>query len=268
MEDSLKEFLSALGYTEEPMGMFYTDIEPESGFAPKEGAVIQQEMDKGVEAAFQNWSCVMGHVWLARRKQSAAYFEARRYGCIGGSFYLGFHKPQLDLIARYVSTGIPGQLPGERYLPSPEVTRRFFNEVDPRPAPARFCVFKPVGQFRESEKPEVVTFFARGEVISGLCGLAAFVTEDFEVVVSPFGAGCSYMVSWPLRYMAQGRTKAVLGGWDPSDRKFMKTDEATFSIPYGMYLLFLEKWQDSFLTTETWAGVKKKIAKSREVWGE
>jgi hypothetical protein len=223
-------------------------------------------MDK--EAAFRNWSCVMGNVWLARKKQTAAYFEARHYGCIGGSFYLGFHKPQLDLVAHYVSTGIPGKFHGERYLPSPEVTRRFFNELDPRPAPARFCVFKPVSQFRDGEIPEVVTFFARGEVIAGLCELASFVTEDFEVVVSPFGAGCSYMVSWPLKYIAQGTMKAVLGGWDPSNRKFLKTDEATFSIPYSMYLLFLERWQDSFLIGETWAGIKKKIAKSREVWGE
>jgi hypothetical protein len=104
--------------------------------------------------------------------------------------------------------------------------------------------------------------------MAGLCELATFVTEDFEVVVSPFGAGCSYMVAWPLKYMAQGRTKAVLGGWDPSDRKFLKKDEATFSIPYEMYLLFLERWQDSFLKTETWTGIKKRIAKSREVWGE
>ncbi len=172
------------------------------------------------------------------------------------------------MIACYVSTGIPGKLPGERYLPSPEVTRRFFIEAEPRTAPARFCVFKPVGQFKDDETPEIVTFFARGEVLSGLCTLAAFVTEDFEVVVSPFGAGCSSIVSWPLLYLARGVSKAVLGGWDPSARKFMKTDEATFSIPYGLYRLFLEKWRDSFLLTQTWEGVKKKIAKSRQAFGE
>lgn len=266
MNSSLDAFLEALGSAEEPMGMFYTDTEPENGYAPKEGASFSYEMEQAgtldAGALWRNWSCVVGNIWLARKKKTAAYFEAKRFGCVGGSFYLGFHKPQLDMIADYVSTG------SERYLPSPQATRRFFDELDPRPAPARFCVFKPISQFKENETPEVVTFFARGEVLSGLCTLASFVTEDFEVVVSPFGAGCSYMVSWPLRYMAQGKTKAVLGGWDPSDRKFLKTDEATFSIPYGMYLHFLEKWQDSFLTTETWAGVKKKIAKSRGAWGE
>jgi hypothetical protein len=48
----------------------------------------------------------------------------------------------------------------------------------------------------------------------------------------------------------------------------MKTDEMTFSIPYEMYRLFLERWEKSFLLTDTWAGVKKKIARSREAWGE
>jgi uncharacterized protein (DUF169 family) len=272
MDNQLSPFLEALGQSEHPFGMFYTDTKPESGFAPKEGAAFSYEMEQRREldyaALFENWSCVIGNIRLARQKNTAAYFDAGHFGCVGGSFYLGFHKPQLDFIAHYVSTGIPGRSQGERYLPSPEVTRRFFNVLDPRPAPARFCVFKPMSQFRDGEIPEVVTFFARGEAMAGLCTLATFVTEDFEVVVSPFGAGCSYIVTWPLYYLKQGKMKAVLGGWDPSDRKFLKTDEMTFSIPYQMYLLFLERWEKSFLLTDTWTGVKKKIARSREAWGE
>ncbi len=271
-DNRLGGFLDALGNPEEPFGMYYTDTEPAEGFVPKEGLQVSYEMEKKGEIDFSklfaNWSCVIGNIWLARRKRSVAYFDASRFGCVGGSFYLGFHKPQLDFISYYVSTGIPGQMHGERYLASPEVTRRFFTEIDPRPAPARFCVFKPVSQFSGGEVPEVVTFFARGEVMSGLCVLASFVTDDFEAVASPFGAGCSYLVSWPLRYLAQGKLKAVLGGWDISDRKFMKTDEMTLSVPWELYNRFLDRWEESFLTTETWAGVKKKIAKSKEAWRE
>ncbi len=272
MSDSITRLLEALGGADEPFGMFYTDTEPDGGFVPKEGALFSCEMEQRGEidgaALWKNWSCVMGQIWLARKKKTAAYFEARRFGCVGGSFYLGFHKPQLEMIAHYVSTGIPGVLPGERYLPSPELTRRFFTEIDPRPAPARFCVFKPISRFAAGETPEVVTFFGRGEVMSGLCTLATFATGDFEVVSSPFGAGCSYLTTWPLLYLARGTPRAVLGGWDPSDRKFMKTDEMTFSIPFDMYRLFLDRWESSFLLTDTWAGVRKKIAKSREAWGE
>jgi len=129
MNDSITRLLEALGHPEEPFGMFYTDAEPKDGFVPKEGATVSYEMEQRGEldlaALWQNWSCVMGQIWLARKKKTAAYFEAKRFGCVGGSFYLGFHKPQLEMIAHYVSTGIPGMSHGERYLPSPEVTRRF-----------------------------------------------------------------------------------------------------------------------------------------------
>ena len=37
----------------------------------------------------------------------------------------------------------------------------------------------------------------------------------------------------------------------------------SFSVPYYMYVLFLERWKESFLLTETRSGVKKKIEKSR-----
>lgn len=273
MHDTLRKFLETLGHDGEPFGMFYTDKEPEEGFAPKPGPPVSMELEQagGIDwqAVWGSFSCVMGAIWLARKKNRAAYFEAARYGCLGGSFYLGFHRPQLDFITRYVSTGIPGtQVHGERYLRSPEVVRRFFTQVAPRPAPAKYCVFKPLSRFKKDERPETVTFFGRGEVISGLSFLANFVTDDFEAVQSPFGAGCSYLTSWPLHYLSQGKTKAVLGGFDPSERKFLKTDEFTFTVPLAMYDMFLAQWPDSFLATDTWTGVRKKISRSREAWGE
>ena len=224
------------------------------------------EVDWG--ALFGNFSCVIGNIWRARKKKTAAYFDKERFGCLGGAFYLGFLKPQLDFITYYVSTGIPDQMEGEHYLESPEVTRDFFNTIDPPPAPARYCVFAPVTQFKKETPPELVIFFARAEVISGLNQLATFVTNDFEAVYSPFGAGCSNIVTWPLRYLAQGKLKAVLGGWDPSDRKFFKTDEITFTVPFEMFQRMVNRWPESFLTTKTWAMVRKKINRSRKAWGE
>ncbi len=272
MEQTVEGFLEALGLDEEPIGVYYTDRQPEQGFTPKKGALpsVQEEAKGEVDfgSLFANFSCVVGNIWLARKKKTAAYFDKEHFGCLGGAFYLGFLKPQLEFIAHYVSAGYPGRMEGEHYLESPEITRRFFETVDPRPAPARFCVFKPVGKFTSEEQPEVVTFFARAEVISGLNQLATFVTNDFEAVSSPFGAGCTNIVTWPLKYLSQGRLKAVIGGWDPSDRKFLKTDEITFSMPYEMFRRMVSRWPESFLNTKTWAAVKKKIAMSKKTWGE
>jgi hypothetical protein len=73
---------------------------------------------------------------------------------------------------------------------------------------------------------------------------------------------------WPLHYLAKGQNKAVIGGWDPSARKFFKTDELSFTVPFPMFKDMLNRYSDSFLTTKTWAVVQKKIARSKNAWGE
>jgi uncharacterized protein (DUF169 family) len=271
-QNELTAFLEVLGHNEEPMGVFYTDKEPESGYSPKPGKLpsIEQEAKNEVDwqGLWSNFSCTIGQIWLARKKRTAAYFDSERFGCLGGAFFLGYMKPQLELIVHYVSTGIPNVVEGECYLSSPDVTRRFYEEMDPRPAPKRFCVFKPLSQFEANEEPEIVVFFARPEVISALHQLATFATDDLEAVKSPFGAGCANIVTWPLKYKSQGSLKAVLGGWDPSERPFLKTDEITFSVPYELYRVMIDKWPQSFLTTKAWKNVQKKVARSRKAWDE
>ena len=271
-QERLSGLLDTLGLTEAPMGVFYADEAPAEGFSPEPMDLptrekeIRNEIDW--QAVFGNFSCVIGNIWRARRKKTAAYFDARRFGCPGGAFYLGYLKPQTEMIIHYVSTGFPGQMPGELYCDSPEALRRIFDYIDPRPAPRRFCVVKPLDLFAPAETPELVAFFARPETLSGLHQLAAFVTNDPEVVASPWGAACTNLITWPLKYLGEGRPRAVLGGWDPSARKFFKTDELSFTVPYGMYEQMLARFGDSFLTTKTWSVVRKKIARSQKAWGE
>ena len=217
---------------------------------------------------FTNFSCVMGNVWRARKKKTAAYFSADRFGCPGGAFWLGFNKPQAELIIHYVSKGIPDRMAGEHYCDSPDALRQIFEAVDPRPAPDTYCVFKPVGLFTQSQEPEFVTFFCRPETLCGLHQLAAFVTGDPEVVVSPWTAACGGLVVWPAYYQAKGQIKAVVSGWDPSARKFFKTDELSFTVPFAMFTDMIARFDQSFLKTKTWQTVSKKIERSKRAWGE
>ncbi len=268
----IRAFCEILGLTEEPLGLYYSPNEPAGGISPQQAilpsAAMEAEGSVDWEATFANFACVVGVIWRARKSGKPAYFDQARFGCLGGAFYLGFNKPQLDRIVHYVSTGAPGVFEGECYLDSPETVRRFFELIDPRPAPEQFCVFKQLSRFAPEETPELVIFFGRAESIAGLNQLATFVTNDFEAVQSPFGAGCSNLVTWPLKYLERGQLKAVLGGWDPSDRKFLKPDEITFAVPYEMFDRMVRRWRDSFLTREAWKTVRTKIALSRKAWKE
>lgn len=270
--EALPDFLETLGLSEEPMGLFYTDEKPVEGFSPETSDLPTREKEIQNEINWQEvfgkFSCVLGHIWLARKKKTTAYFSAEQFGCAGASFWLGFNKPQTELIIRYVSTGIPNGLEGERYCGDPDELRRIFEFVDPRPAPRPFCVIKPLSLFAAAESPELVLFFSRPESLCGLHQLATFVTGDPKVVVSPWSSACGSIAVWPFHYLARGKDKAVLGGWDPSARKFLKTDELSFTVPFAMFEAMLKRYGESFLMTKTWKTVQQKIARSKKAWGE
>lgn len=266
----LPKFIDILGLDEEPMGFYFTDKAPEAGFSPDpldlptREKEIKNEINWG--AVFGGFSCVIGNIWRARRKKTSAFFSAKQFGCPGGAFWLGFMKPQTETIIHYVSSGVPEQMEGEFYCGSPDVLRDVFETIDPPSAPKPFCVFKPISQFLADEEPLLVSFFTRAEPLCGLHQLAFFVTNDPEVVQSPWGAACSSLVTWSMKYLKNNQTKAVLGGWDISARKFFANDELSFTVPYVMFEQMIIKCEDSFLAKKNWSVVKKKIERSKNAW--
>ncbi len=270
MMEKTRRLMELLGHDEVPFGVYYDDVKPD-GYGPKPGEIFTREREETGQINWQNawgtFSCIMGNIWLARRKKKAAWISHDECGCMGGGFYTGLYRPYLETNVAYVSTGMPeAGMEGEHYLPSKECMRAFMNDVMPPEATGKYCIFKPLDQFTESAPPLVVNFFARPEVISGLYTLTMFATGDYNSVETPFAAGCSYLLSWPLVYQKKGQEKAVLGGFDISVRKFMKTDEMTFAIPLSLYLKMLGAMEESALTRHTWEGVRKKVAKSIKAW--
>lgn len=266
-----RRLLELLGHEEGPFGIFYSDVKPE-GFGPKPGEIFTRERESAGEidwgTAFNEFTCIFGSLWLARKKRKAAWVSHEECGCMGGGFYSGLYGPYLEANVYYVSTGIPGTpIEGEHYLPSPDSMRAFMEDSAPPPAPAKYCVLKPLEQFGGGEEPLVVTFFARPETLNGLYTLACYAAADHNAVVSPFGAGCTNIIAWPLVYQSRGLERAVLGGFDLSARKFMNTDELTFSVPLPLYRKMLAVMETSALTRHTWEGVRKKALKSARTWG-
>jgi uncharacterized protein (DUF169 family) len=272
VHSALPGLLAALDIDEEPLGLYYTDQDPAEGFSPKPMELPTREReDRNVidwNVLFKDFSCVMKHIRWARMKKRAAYFSAEQFGCPGGAFWLGFSKPQTQTIVKYVSTGIPGWTDGERYCESPQALHRVLEEIDPVPAPKKYCVVQPLSLFPDKREPLLVLFFSRPESLCGLHQLAFFVTNDPETVSSPWSSGCGSIAAWPLRYLAKGRQKAVLGGWDPSARSFFKNDELSFTIPFQMFTAMIARYDTSFLVTKDWGKVRKRINRSRKAWSE
>ena len=268
-----QRLLELLGHEEAPFGVHYSDTKPD-GFGPRSGEIFTRERESAGEinwgnAFGNNFSCLVGNIWLARKKKKAAWISHEECGCMGGGYYSGMYAPYLETNVLYVSTGIPGTpFEGEHYLPSPESMRAFMDDVAPPPAPKKYCVIKPLDQFSEDESPLAVSFFVRPEVLNGLCSLVFYATGDYNAVASPFSAGCGSIIAWPLVYQQRGEERAVLGGFDISARKFLKTDELTFTVPFPLYKKMLDAMEESALTRDTWAGTRKKVFRSRRAWGE
>jgi Uncharacterised ArCR, COG2043. len=273
MTEKTTQLLELLGHEEAPFAVHYSDIRPEGGFGPKPGEVFSRELEIAGQIdwkkAFTNFSCILGNLWLARKKRTAAWISHEECGCMGGGFYSGVYSPFLEMNVLYVSTGVPGTaIEGEHYLPTPESMRRFMDDTAPPAATGKYCVIKPLEQFGPNETPLVVTFFARPEALNGLHSLACFAAGDHLAVVSPFSAACGSIIAWPLVYQQRGEERAVLGGFDLSARKFLKPDEMIFSVPLPLYRKMLAAMESSALTRHTWQGVRKKVQRSMRAWGE
>ncbi len=270
--ESTKAFIDLLGLDEEPLGVFFSDDKPDPGFGLKPSDMPTREKEEKNEvdwhSVFSSFGCIMGNIRRGRRKNIPAYFSKEQFGCAGGAFWLGFLKPQTETIIQYVSTGIPGQMEGEFYCDSPDHLREIFQYVDPPAIEKTYCIFKPLSQFVHQEMPELVVFFTHPEVLSGLHQLATFVSNDPEVVVSPWSASCGSLVGWPRHYLAKGLNKAVLGGWDPSARKYFQKDELSFTVPFNMFEDMVNRREESFLMHETWMSVRERIEKENGNKGE
>jgi hypothetical protein len=126
-----------------PITFYYTD---EAGHA---------EMAEAGKVA----RCVIGALVEVRKGRSYT-FSVESVGCFGGKKYLGFSESFAPNFEYFLSCGIPGKIEGERYKKSPEMVKELLQRWPKFKAPARYIVFKRWDMLRETDTPEVATFFA------------------------------------------------------------------------------------------------------------
>lgn len=231
-----------LGGTELPLACYYTD-DP--------GEVKAVKHPSGHRCIFADLSQV--------RKGTSVCFDSSSFGCFGGKRYLGFGQEITPNFEYFLSCGIPGKLEGERYKKTPELVKEIMAKVPNFEAPGKFIVFKRWDMLEASDEPDVVMFFARPDVLSGLFTLANFDVGELNGVFSPFSAGCGSIVQYPYIEKESDHPKAVLGMFDVSARPYVPEDVLSFSMPMKKFVEMLNNMEESFLITGSWEKVQTRI---------
>jgi len=203
-------------------------------------------------------SCVIGALVEVRKGRSFS-FNTDSIGCPGGRRYLGFTEEIMPDFEYFLSCGIPGKMEGERYKKSPELVKEIVKNWPNFKAPAPLITFKRWDTLEEEDNPEVVIFFAQADVLSGLFTLVNFDESEPEGVFTPMGSGCSSIVSYPYLEKDSPHPRAVIGMFDPSARPYLPKDVFSLSVPMAKFITMIENMEDSFLATDIWKKLRKRI---------
>ena len=226
-----------------PIIFYYTD---------REG---RGELVKAPSAGHQ---CFIGVLTKVRKGESLC-FGVNSFGCGGGKRYLGYTQELRPNFEYFLSCGIEGEMEGERYKKNPEIVRQLVKDTPHFEAPGKYIVFKRWDKLEQTDEPEVVIFLAQPDVLSGLFTLTGYEEVNREAVISPFTAGCGSIVLYPYLEIDKNRPRGILGRFDVSARPYVPKDTLSFSVPMKKFKSMVDDMDDSFLITQSWARVNKRI---------
>jgi uncharacterized protein (DUF169 family) len=245
VEEFLLKWREYFGDADLPLAFYYDDSPQNAEYAGIPG----------------NHRCVICELAKVRRGASL-YFDINSVGCGGGRRYFGFTKELRANFKYFLSCGLEGEIEGERYKKTPELVVEHLKQQKIFTAPAKNIVFKRIDKLDEKDEPLVVIFFAKPDTLAGLFTLANFDQAERNGVVAPFGSGCSSIVQDPYQELIAGSDRAVLGMFDVSARPCVPADVLTLSVNWPKFEGMVGNMDESFLITESWKKVKKRIAKS------
>jgi hypothetical protein len=207
------------------------------------------------------WRCLICQIGRVRNGTSLALDE-KSITCKGGLMYSGYSRERPPDFLNFLSGGTPGGVEGERYKQTPAIVDAWQKTIGFLPTQGKDLLLTRWDQLAEDDMPEVVIFFARPEVLSGLFTLANYDQADPNGVICPMGAGCSSLIFYPWLEQQKENPKAVLGMFDPSARPCVPLDMLTMAIPMKKFVRMIGFMDESFLITRSWDTVKKKIERS------
>jgi hypothetical protein len=229
------------GKVELPLIFYYSDSANDCSIAPKS----------------EKWSCIISELIKIRNGKSIA-FSKESLGCSGGKRYSGFQENLRPNFEYFLSCGTQ-DMEGEKYLQSPELVKQFLQKAPFTLTDKKYIIFKRWDNLTQDDTPEVVIFFAKPDVLSGIFTISGFDRNFDEGTICPFGSGCSSIIQYPLAECNKDKPRGVLGLFDISARPYVQESIFTFSLPYKRLIELTNFFDDSFLTTLSWQKIRKRI---------
>lgn len=235
----------ALKLKYEPVAILWSDRKPEDTVQFKEG----------------KWGCVM---WMLARaaKGETVVFDRKTFGCQGGGTGLGFGNQyerflgDIEGFYHFLSTGFErweagkeliekldnkiGKdrfekiVRGERYIKSPELVKKFVEQLPVIEIPKKYVIFKPLSKVAENEEPIVIIFIVSPHQLSALIILANYTKYSVNNVIVPMGAGCHQIGIYAYKEAESENPRAVIGLTDLDARlnvrRQLSDDVFTFAV--------------------------------------
>lgn len=238
-----EKYVKMLRLRYSPIGCFFADTRPE-------GAVGFRKKGTG---------CIMPLILSAGTGKTVA-FDRETTGWPCSAFYLGYKDWIFTGVECFLAQGPSPGRECERFVKTAGQARRFLKAMRFETKTKGAVVFKPVEHFAEGETPEFVIFFANADQLSALVFLLYFdAPEESDRVMARFSSACGSVFTLPLQCARKGEAKAVWGLHDISARLRLPKDLMTFAVPFPIFMKMGRDMKDSFLKTETWDGISRRI---------
>lgn len=243
--DSAKKIREKLGMEYYPVGLCYSKERPSDSLFFKQ---------KGN-------GCIMPLV-LSAAKGKTVSVDADSTGWNCSAFYFGYADWIFEGIEYFLSDGLKTR-ECEKFVRDPAEAKKYVESLRFKKPVSDVTVLKPLENFTEDEKPEVVIFFVNADQYSALTFLVYYDSPlSDDRIITQFASACAASVTIPLKYKQEQKLKAVFGMNDISARLRLPKDLMTLSMPVDLFEEISVYLDECFLNTSLWKQILKRNIKN------